>query len=676
LTAVLNPALAVMAALILWPMLVVAVQCALALLPSRRKRDPSDMPDPEIVVLMPAHDEERVIGRTLSLLRERDGGQRAEVPDALRILVVADNCGDRTAAVARAEGAEVVERHDRRRVGKGYALDHGIRHLAGRPPDVVVVVDADCRIDRSAIRLIARRAVCAARPVQAAYLMTLPERHGPRHRISALAFLIKNIARPRGWDRLGLPCALTGTGMAFPWSVIAGAPLASGNIVEDLQLGLDLALAGTPPVYCHEALVTSRLPEAGAAQAVQRTRWEHGHLQTLFRSGPKLILAGLRAGRSDLIAMGVDLAVPPLSLLVLLVLGTAALAAAGTLLGASWVPLAAIAGGAVLFAAAIAASWYRFGRRWIPARSLPAIPFYVLWKIPIYLAFLFRRQRSWVSTVRDPDHSLDSSHGDGDTCTVDLFGINVHNLSFDEAVDRIIAMCRGGEPRYVVTPNVDHVMKARRDERLRLIYERADLSLADGMPLVWAAKILGRPLKDKVSGSDLFEALCRQAARHDLGVFLLGAAPGVAHKAGVILEKRCPGLRIVGTLSPRLDADGSSPDNDMMAARIAEAKPDLLFAAFGSPKQEYWIARHHRKMGVPVVIGVGASFDFVAGVQRRAPRWMQRAGLEWTWRLAHDPRRLWRRYLVDDLPFIKLLAAAVLARAFGRPDGKDRRAGR
>ena len=249
---------------------------------------------------------------------------------------------------------------------------------------------------------------------------------------------------------------------------------------------------------------------------------------------------------------------------------------------------------------------------------------------------------------------------------IDLLGINVHNLSFDAAVARIVAMCREGRPRYVVTPNVDHVMQVRRSEELRRVYAEADLSLADGMPLVWAARLLGQPLAGKVSGSDLFEALCREAWRHDLAVFLLGAAPGVAEIARAQLEMRHPGLRIVGVMSPRLDADGTSPDQALITARLAETRPDLLFTAFGTPKQELWMARHHRALGVPVSIGVGASFDFVAGVQRRAPRWMQHAGLEWLWRLAHDPRRLWRRYLVDDLPFVKLVVAAWWQRHRGR----------
>jgi N-acetylglucosaminyldiphosphoundecaprenol N-acetyl-beta-D-mannosaminyltransferase len=235
---------------------------------------------------------------------------------------------------------------------------------------------------------------------------------------------------------------------------------------------------------------------------------------------------------------------------------------------------------------------------------------------------------------------------------ITLLDAPVNNVSFAEAVERIVAMCRAGKPCYVVTPNVDHVMRLQKDERFREIYGKAALSLADGMPLIWAAKLLGTPLKAKVSGSDLFVELCRRSAEDHLRVFLLGAAPGVADKARDVLVARYPGLQIVGTLSPRLNSDGTSPDDEEIEKIVKAAKPHLLFLAFGAPKQEYWIARMHDYLQVPVTIGVGASFDFVAGTVRRAPRWMQKAGLEWFWRLMQEPRRLWRRYLVDDLPFV------------------------
>lgn len=235
---------------------------------------------------------------------------------------------------------------------------------------------------------------------------------------------------------------------------------------------------------------------------------------------------------------------------------------------------------------------------------------------------------------------------------VRLLWLGVDNLSFAEAADKIIRMCRQAQPTYVVTPNVDHFIQTRTNTRLRTIYEQAGLSLADGMPVVWAARILGRPLKDKVSGSDLFIELCGRAAAEGLRVFLLGGGPGVAAKAAQALQARHPGLGIVGTHSPIVGHGGTGPDDDSVIAMVRQARPHLLFVGLGAPKQELWMARYRRRLGVPVCIGVGASFDFAAGTQTRAPRWMQHAGFEWLWRLAHEPRRLWKRYLVDDLPFL------------------------
>ena len=237
-----------------------------------------------------------------------------------------------------------------------------------------------------------------------------------------------------------------------------------------------------------------------------------------------------------------------------------------------------------------------------------------------------------------------------------LMWLGIDNVSFDEALDGIVALCRRPGPAFVVTPNVDHFMRARKNSNLREIYERADLVLADGMPVLWAARLLGRQLKEKVSGSDLLAAICERAARERLRVFLLGGAPGIADQVARAMCERYHGLPIAGTNSPEVNCDGTSTDDDATFRVINDARPDIVFVAFGCPKQEWWMARNHQRLGGAVCIGVGAALDFAAGVQRRAPRWMQRAGLEWSWRLLREPRRLWRRYIVDDLPFFWWMA--------------------
>jgi cellulose synthase/poly-beta-1,6-N-acetylglucosamine synthase-like glycosyltransferase len=189
--------------------------------------------------------------------------------------------------------------------------------------------------------------------------------------------------------------------MAFPWLVIRQAPLASGNIVEDMQLGLDLAIAGSPPVFCRDAKVTGILPQQQEAAKGQRTRWEHGHLQTLLTQVPRLLKASLEQRRFDLLALALDLSVPPLSLLVIIWAGITGVALLAGIWGAIWIPLILLAIAGIMILVSIVGAWAKFGRGEISALTLLAVPFYILWKIPLYLAFLVQRQTKWIRTDRD-----------------------------------------------------------------------------------------------------------------------------------------------------------------------------------------------------------------------------------------------------------------------------------
>jgi N-acetylglucosaminyldiphosphoundecaprenol N-acetyl-beta-D-mannosaminyltransferase len=241
-----------------------------------------------------------------------------------------------------------------------------------------------------------------------------------------------------------------------------------------------------------------------------------------------------------------------------------------------------------------------------------------------------------------------------------LGALEVDRLSFDGALDRIAALVAGGRGGQVYTPNVDHVVLAERDAEFREAYAGAALSLADGTPIVWAARLLGLPLPERVAGSDLMWPLAERAARAGWRVYLLGAGPGVAEAAAAALRDRL-GLEVVGTDAPVIRLDG--PDDSAAAlGRIQAARPQLLFVALGAPKQEIWLHRHRAALRGVVSLGIGAGLDFVAGRVPRAPRWMARAGLEWTWRLAREPRRLWRRYLLDDPWFAVVLWRAWRAR--------------
>jgi cellulose synthase/poly-beta-1,6-N-acetylglucosamine synthase-like glycosyltransferase len=347
-----------------------------------------------IAVLMPAHNESTVIAAAIQSvfpqLTARD-----------RLVVIADNCSDNTAAIAAAQGAEVVARTDLSRRGKGYALDFGIRYLESKPPDVVLMVDADCHVSPGSVDRLARLCCKTDRPAQAIYLMHAGPAAGLNMRVAEFAWLVKNKVRPLGLHRLGLPCQLTGTGMAFPWACISKAMLATGHIVEDLKLGLELARTGAAPTLCPEALVTSTFPTSVDGIRSQRARWEHGHLNVILSDARLLFLAGVRGRSADLLALALDLCVPPTALLAL------CLAAVWTscailfhLTGAIW-PLALASLAALLMAASVLMSWAVYGRHIMTLGTLLLSVIYPLWKIPLYLRFLVARQVDWVRSKRD-----------------------------------------------------------------------------------------------------------------------------------------------------------------------------------------------------------------------------------------------------------------------------------
>lgn len=350
-------------------------------------------PRPSIAILMPAHDEAATLTAAAAMLHRLVAG-------GTRVVVVADNCSDNTAAVAQAAGCEVVVRCDARLRGKGYALAAGRDYLAGDPPDIVLVLDADCSVDDQALDLLARRALVYDRAVQAAYLFR-PDPTAPSNvQISNFAFLVKNLVRQRGGRRLGAAAILTGSAMAFPWGTIAMLDLATDNLVEDLSLGIALVRQGRAPVFEEAATVWSDASNP-AGTATQRSRWEHGFLATARQFALPMLVAGIRQRDFKQFWLGAHLLVPPLSIVLTCNLIAVALGVALALLAAAPLPGVFAATLLLLVALAVLGAWLSDGRETMDARVFAQIPRYLGWKITIYARLITGRQpAAWTRTER------------------------------------------------------------------------------------------------------------------------------------------------------------------------------------------------------------------------------------------------------------------------------------
>lgn len=232
---------------------------------------------------------------------------------------------------------------------------------------------------------------------------------------------------------------------------------------------------------------------------------------------------------------------------------------------------------------------------------------------------------------------------------MDFLNTHVDNLNMEEAVEEARKLILENRNSYVVTPNVDHIVKIEHDGLFREIYNNADLILTDGKPLIWMARWLGTPIKEKISGSDYFPRVCEMAAKEGFSVFLLGAAEGVARRAAINLMKRYKNLKIAGVYSPSYSFEKNEKEIDDIINKINEARPDILCIGMGTPKQEKFYYRYRDRINVPLTLHIGATIDFEAGVVKRAPKWISCIGMEWLYRLLKEPRRLYRRYLLDDV---------------------------
>lgn len=382
-----------MAALSVVPALVFALECLSGSLPQPTRATYAGEPRRPLSILVPAHNEASGIARTLASIRK-------QMQDEDALLVVADNCTDATAAIARACGAEVIERSDSFNRGKGFALDFGLAHLARNPRPIVILIDADCLLLDRALDELAWEVTRSGRPAQACYLMTGVAGSGRNHRVAEFAFRVKNLVRPRGLARFGLPCLLAGTGIALPWAAIEHVRLRHDHLVEDMKLGLDLVKSGYTPIFCEAAGIRSTFPQSINGTMSQRSRWETGHLAMIASSLRSLTSLQARWSAGHL-AMVADICVPPLTFLIAMQTVVLVFGLLIAVFGFGWAPLAAAALGILLLSVGTTAAWVTQGCDVLPLAHLRAIPGYMLAKAAIYpRALLGKAEWVWIRTDR------------------------------------------------------------------------------------------------------------------------------------------------------------------------------------------------------------------------------------------------------------------------------------
>lgn len=345
-------------------------------------------------VLIPAHDEGGGILPTLNDIRDQLGPHD-------NVLVIADNCTDDTVAVVESAGVEVVIRDDPTRRGKGYALEFGVQHLAVNPPDVVVILDADCRLGEDTLPRLSACAIASGRPAQALYLMLAPENALTAKGVNLFAWRVKNWIRPLGLKLFGLPTQLFGTGMAFPFGLLKDRDLGNSRLAEDTALGIALASSGHPPDFVSDAKVYSYFPVSQVGSEQQRLRWEKGHIDNIVDLVPGALFKSLISGNLGLAILAIDMAIPPLSLLVLVTVLCTVIAGVALALGASSTALAISSLSILSVVLGTMIAWTAVGRDILPFRELVRLPLHSIKKLGFYHSISRGKTASvWVRTDR------------------------------------------------------------------------------------------------------------------------------------------------------------------------------------------------------------------------------------------------------------------------------------
>ena len=635
----------------------------------RKRRSPRSASGLRLAVVIPAHNEETIVGRCIDSLSAQT------YPSALmRLIVIADNCTDSTAAVAERHGADVLVRSDSRALGKGHALRWAFDVLLaeGTPPDCLVVVDADSIAEPGLLEGLAARAE-NAEVVQGDY-QVLEDASG-RSALRAAAFLLFHRSRFLGRAALGWGCALVGNGMLFRQEVLERVPWNATSAAEDLEYTVSLRLAGIVPRFAPEARLTAPAPTRGRAGDVQRRRWEGGRFHVMRHGLPALLRRAPAPRPWSTLDMAIDLATPPLGLLglagmfgaaalgILVVTGvSAAWALIVWLLALAFITVHVVVG--LLAAHAPARTW----------RALAGAPLFLALKVATY-ARLSRglRADTWERTPREPGSQQAPTHTEGRVNAPELpaphrvaiSGVPIDVVDTDEAVARMMAALDQPQFLQVCTVNLHFLTTARRNPEVRDVLTASGLNVADGAPVVWLGRRFGGLLPERVAGADLVPDLLRHAAKSQRRVFLLGGQGGVAEAAAESLTRAYPGLVVAGTFEPpHTSADGLPTDE--IVQRLHDSKADILLAGLGHPKQELWIHRNRHRLPACVAIGVGCTLELLASRAQRAPGWMQRHGLEWLYRLVQTPRRLASRYAICALTLVTILAPLAMLHSLAR----------
>lgn len=348
---------------------------------------------PTAAVLIPAHDEEEGIETVLEEIQR-------QLRDGDRLVVIADNCADGTAARAARRGAEVVVRDDANRQGKGFALAAGLEYLAAAPPEVVVFIDADGRLSPDGVEALSRTCAALNAPIQCRYLMLAGPSASARLRLAEFVWRIKNELRPHGYARLGLPCQLMGSGMALPWRLIDPTVFATGHVTEDVRIGLDYATQGFSPRFLHEVTVVSQFPQKRSGQKGQKKRWMHGHLALMASHAPRLIWLALCRADVGLLAMSADLLTPPLTLLVMFNALALALATVLDALSGGALPLLLALCANGLLGLSLLIAWGLYGRDIVGLNELMLAPRHMLDAVRIGVSFVKGDRSAWVRAER------------------------------------------------------------------------------------------------------------------------------------------------------------------------------------------------------------------------------------------------------------------------------------